>query len=454
MNGHQRIVAAAGGLLIGITSSVFAQTPTTSGDLQAELAVMKARLAELEARQNDTWLNQRRTEEVKALIHDVLDDANTRASLLASGAVAGHDGKHFFLASQDGGFVLNVSGQVQVRYIYNSRESNAAPALGFDEEEFGFQLRRAKLLFKGHVGTSERFIYAVGLQTDRDDETIELDKAYFGYRVTDTVIVYGGEDKAPFLREELVSSSRQLTVERSLVNETFTAGRVQGVWATIEVDDHTKAAVAFTDGINSGEAGGTKDFHNDVVDFAFTARADMRLAGEWEQMKDFTAWSGQQQAVFVGAAVHYEIGETGDSQGAPFVRVYDEFLSWTVDGLLKSNGVSLFASLTGTHFNAIRGVDDLNRYGVVVQGAFMLIPDKLEPFLRWEWIDPDTMHQVNLVTLGANYYLNKHNAKFTADLVWAVNALNDFNSSGLGLLPDNLGEDDQVAVRAQFQLLF
>ena len=88
----------------------------------------------------------------------------------------------------------------------------------------------------------------------------------------------------------------------------------------------------------------------------------------------------------------------------------------------------------------------------------MVIPEKLEPFLRWEYLDLDEDEiggedDVNIVTIGMNYYFNKHNAKFTLDVVWALDAL-PASSTGLGLLADDRDGDDQVAVRAQFQLLF
>ncbi len=470
MNHYKRIVAIAGALLMSVGGWVYADGDRP--DLQEEVATLKARLAELEARQNQSWLNTRRSEEVKALIHEVLADADSRASLLSDGAMAGHDGKGFFLSAPDGSFLLRFGGQFQVRYMYNSRETSATPMAGFDEEEFGFQLRRVKLLFSGHIG-SPRITYAVGLQTDRDTETVQLDHGFIGYRVADNVTVYAGESKAPFLREETTSSSRQLAVERSLMNEVFTAGRIQGIWAVVDTDDHTRLTVAFTDGANSGEAGGTKDFHNDAADYAFTARVDLRLAGEWAQMKDFSAWSGEQQAVFVGAAVHYEIGETGDGQTSaslpgtlpapstphplnPFGPAvgYDDFLAWTIDGSIESNGLGIFAAVTGLHINAVNGANDIDAYGLMVQAGVFVIPNRLEPFARWEWIEADTSHDVNVLTFGANYYLTGHDAKFTADLVWALNSLDNLNSSGLGLLADNTGEADQVALRAQFQLLF
>lgn len=461
------IFALAGSLWIGAAGSVFAEATPSEAGLRSELTALKARLAELEAHQNDAWLNERRTEEVKSLIQEVLADADTRASMMAAGSTAGYDKGHFFIASEDGSFLMKIGGQAQFRYVYNSRDDDGG-VTATDVDEAGFQFRRVKLFFKGHVG-SPKITYSVGIQTNRNTENIDLDHAYFGYQVMDGVTLFGGEAKAPFLREETTSSSRQLTVERSLVNELFTAGRVQGVWAVIDVDDNMKFALAFTDGANSGEVGAPitgKDFHNDATDFAVTARLDLRLAGEWAQMKDFSAWAGEQQAVFFGAAVHHEIGESGGGAiptlgaGTPFNATggavgYDEFTAWTVDGSIESDGGNLYAAVMGIHFNNNGGTNDIDAYGLVVQGGVMLIPNKFEPFVRWEYVDPDTSHEVNLITVGTNYYIRKHNAKFTTDVVWALNSLaNVGGSSGLGLLTDIAGKKDQVALRAQFQLLF
>ncbi len=463
MNSSSQFFAVGVGLTLGLASLASGETTGGSSEsaLRSELQTLKARLSELEAKQSDTWLNDRRAEEVKGLIREVLSDADTRASLMASGAVAGHDGKSFFLASEDGSFVLNVGGHLQFRYIYNS--TDRAP--GADEDEGGFQFRRAKLSFKGHVG-SPKIKYGVGIQTNRNTQNIDLDYAWVGYQWMDNVTVYAGQSKGPFLREEGTSSSKQLTVERSLVNELFTGGRIQGVWAKIEADDSTIFTVTINDGANNGEVGAVSDFQNDASDIAFGGRMDMKLAGEWSQMKDFSAWSGEQQAVFIGAAVHYEIAETGDSQasgvlaaGSPFnpgaAVGYDEFLAWTLDGSIESDGMNLYAAVMGAHFNVVGGGSDIDAYGMVIQGGYMIIPDKLEPFVRWELIDPDATHQVNLVTVGANYYIKKHAAKFTTDLVWALNSLSNVGgSSGLGLLTDAAAADDQFALRTQFQLLF
>ena len=105
--------------------------------LKATVASQQKSIERLRSENNENWLNERRAEEIKTLMHDVLTDADTRASLLADGATAGYD-KHFFIASNDGTFLLQTSFKLQTRYIFN----HADQATGTDENEGGFQQRR------------------------------------------------------------------------------------------------------------------------------------------------------------------------------------------------------------------------------------------------------------------------------------------------------------------------
>ena len=95
----------------------------------------------------------------------------------------------------------------------------------------------------------------------------------------------------------------------------------------------------------------------------------------------------------------------------------------------------------------------------------MVVPDKFEPFVRWEMTDiDDQADNISLITLGFNHYLKKHNAKFVLDVVYAldplISALNnkpfgaDGVSGGLGLRADEGNNDGQIALRSMFQFLF
>ena len=108
-------------------------------------------------------------------------------------------------------------------------------------------------------------------------------------------------------------------------------------------------------------------------------------------------------------------------------------------------------------------VDGRDQFGVLAQAGYSL-DKQWQPFIRWDYIDPDDTDELNAFTAGVNYFLQKHNAKFTTDVVWILQPENpsplaglnggEF-SSGIGLTSAGLnGSDDQVAFRTQFQLLF
>jgi len=73
-------------------------------------------------------------DEVRAIVSEMMQDAETRSSLLQGGVTGGHDGK-FFLASSNGDFRLNVGGFTQFRYFANFRDDNSTD----NEFEPGFR---------------------------------------------------------------------------------------------------------------------------------------------------------------------------------------------------------------------------------------------------------------------------------------------------------------------------
>src|SRR5438128_1810850 len=64
------------------------------------------------------FAQQTSSDEVRATVAQMLNDAESRSSLLAGGD-AGHDGR-FFIAGD--GFRLNIGGLLQFRYVANFRD--------------------------------------------------------------------------------------------------------------------------------------------------------------------------------------------------------------------------------------------------------------------------------------------------------------------------------------------
>jgi hypothetical protein len=480
-------------------------------DLASEIEALRAtvrtqgqEIQQMRTAAGDTWLNERRAEEVKALISDVLADADTRASLIGEGADAGHDGTHFYLRNASNDFLMEISALVQVRYIFSIRNGEPVISDSLDPSdkannpnESGFEVPRAKLQFAGHVG-SPRIMYVLGLEVDRLTNDVFIDRATLGYALTDTITIGGGEDKGPFLREELTSAQHQLAVERTFVNEVFTIGKIQGIWASWRgLDDMLHVRAAISDGSLSGEhkvayvdSGSpleltqpSKRFDMDDSDFAFTLRTDLKVEGDWNQMTDFTAWGGEPLAIFAGAAIHWESRETGDSFGSPGALAghnYDTFI-WTVDGSVEYERANLYVAIMGADFSGEGSLTsdptDPDPFGVIVQGGYQIIDRKLDAFARWEYlnldIDPSSGHlgagkddTINILTVGGNWYLSKHRSKVTVDLLWAMDPipdtdtaflmgpLNGTSTSLVGLLGDLGDSEDQTVLRIQYTQQF
>ncbi len=478
-------------------------------DVQSELAALKAQMQAQQARiaqqdaqiaqmKGENWLNARRAEEVKALIADVLADADTRASLLQSGMSAGYqDG--FFLASADGNFRMNVVGQMQIRYTLNTSDQAPVTVPGTDRAESneGFTLPRIKLGFYGHLfdptityGLSGRFD-TNGLQQGQfgtndpfgEDGDFELEDAWVGYEFAEGWKVRGGQFQGQFTREEAVHSGKLLAVERSMVNQLYTLDYVQGVEVTYAGEiagQQIRAAGTFHDGSYSANL---NDFWvrplvgapvalvpgGDLYDFGIGGRGEWLVMGAWEDLDDQQAWSSGNRSLMIGAAFNIDEAAGGNGNTIPDV------VKWTVDATLELPdlmGLSVFFAYVGmdtaekdtTFQMAVR-----DPQGIVAQVGAFVVPDKIDAFIRYEYIDWDVnpaiaaataADEYSTLTFGGNYYMKGNNAKASLDVIYAMRSTNLFNGAGMigsGQLPGQnlvISQGDQVAVRGQLQLMF
>ncbi len=414
-------------------------------DMQAQVDSLRSELSQVQVDQGDNWLNERRAEEVKGLVMEVLADADTRASLLNDGALAGHDGKHFFIQSADGAFALYLSGQVGFRYIWNSQDTSGP---GVDEDEGGFQTRRLKLKASGHI-SSPKIKYKLALTTDRGDGSVSLEAYEIARQLNDNVQIAAGLMKLPFLTEELTSSSQLLAMERTPTNEFFTLNYAEGVRLRYD-DGPILINFMVSDGANSERS----DFEDDESEIALTGRIDYLIKGERSQGKDFTGWSGEEQFLSIGGAYHLEYGDGRNGGGG-------DYHAHTVDVRWENGPLNLFAAYIGASIDSDEDTDpDRDMEGLVVQGGVHVVPDKVEIFGQWFYLDGDVSGEDEFdgCVVGFNYYINGHKTKLTTDVIW-LNEMtptsNPFgasaSSSGLGLIT---GTEDELAVRTQFQVLF
>ena len=436
-------------------------------------------------------------DEIRAIVAELLADAESRSSLLDTNGSAGYDGS-FYLADPNGNFRLNVRGFTQFRYVANIREDNSQGSSG-DEAQLGFTVPRTELLLNGHVISPSLFFQTSFQFTDSLDATdfdseFVLEDAFVGYRFDNNWFVKWGQFKPAFLREFNVADTRQLAVERSLVNYFFFQNRTQGVELGYEGEDF-RAQLSFNEGFNSAntafndrrtylDVDGAGNAQLPVLpypqqdqgasDYGVTFRGELKLNGTWRQFDDFTGFPKDRFGVMIGAAFHYEGGQNDDPNAANSLAGEYDFISWTADISLEGPGWNVFAAVVGAHSDVQdligAGVDRrLDDYGIVVQGGWFVPDTDWEIFARWDAILGDDVRSgsddFQTITFGTNWYWSGHAAKFTADFVYFLDdatALAGPLGSAVNLLPQSSGlvgfqgdtDDGEFAIRVQFQLMF
>ncbi len=413
--------------------------------MQLELDDLKDQVWQVRAQQEAGWMTERRSEEVKSLIREVLSDADTRAALLTEEFNCYYD--NGFIIRDADTFLLKICSYTQFRYLNNNAPGEA------DDEEGGFQTRRLALMLSGYIG-SPRVSFMIMPTFSRTTGVSRLEYVFLKYKVDDRWEVMAGQFKAPFLREWLTSARLQPMIERSYVNSQFTSLYVQGVQATRQ-DDDTRLRLT----LHNGTWGWNTEFDADRTDYALGVRGEWKVFGNWKQFKDTIGWA-EDNGLLLGSAVQFDRGETGGGTATP------DILKYTCDISKEGNGWNLYAAFTGRHIesNGSASILDAQQWGAVLQGGIFLVPDKVDLYARYEWIDVDGVafkqstgvttatgdDVAQLITMGTNFFLRGHATKLSFDVVHAFNGLPS-SDTGAGL---RASDGPSTTLRSQVQISF
>ena len=453
-----RLLTLAVGTVIGAGSAwpAHADGPVQVSHVQAShdelvrrLDSVEAALQRLEAERGDPWLSRRRAEEIRGLISDVMADAETRVSLKDTGLTGGWD-DDFFLQSADGNFRLEVSGQVQTRYVWNRRRRSD----GTLDTRDGFTVRRAKVKIGGHL-ISPDLGYTVGM-ADSPARGFVLQSFNVRYRLSDTLLVLVGRARPPLLREEQLSSKRQLATERSLVSKAFSQTRTVGIMLRYR-DDLFRVSAGIMDAsvTNLDPSAPLDELVGELAPgdrWRASARAEVLLTGRWKELDDFTSFPGDTPTVSLGTGVMFQWEDLLPI--GPLTVNNTNLLRWTADVTVELGGSTFFAYVIGNTVDQ-KTKPVLHQFGAVVQ-AGIFVNDHWELFGRYQAGETDGVgEELSLLTVGANRFFSEHALKWTMDVGYGFNPVDDFWSSRrAGWLADDTGESGQIVVRMQMQVLF
>lgn len=263
---------------------------------------------------------------------------------------------------------VKFSGYTQARYRQDESISDT------------FDIRRVRLDFKSDV--TERFDYR--LQVDFAGISAKLLDATIGYKVNPAAKLLFGQFKVPFSQENLISSPKLETINRSQVVEALVArgkdvignqnGRDTGAQVGGTVDQFDYAVGVFNGaGINAADGNERKELVLRVVYRPIDALSLGTSVYNGRYTKSATE----------GAVVR-------NRTGFEFAYVVEPF------------------SLKGEY---IKGADNsTNKDGWYLQLTRFLAPKTLQGVLKYDVYDSDTGEtktESGVSTLGVNYFFNK-----------------------------------------------
>lgn len=389
--------------------------------------------------------------------------------------------------------MLSIGGVIQFRYMADFRDGNAVFPGTDNDTTIGFEVPRVRLIFQGTLNnpnlhyrvdgdfadnTANAFFFSGGI-AGSNTGFFELHNAWGMYEFEGDGqgwYIQFGQMKAPVLFEEFgVEDWHGIAVERSFMNEVFTAGYTQGI-AVGYNSDQFRFIGSINDGVNSPNSTYNTGLANIEADFALTGRVDFKFMGDWSQFEDITSWQNSNNAARIGGAFHYQhMGDTNPSfAGSGSTPIEDMFI-YTIDGSFEGNGWGVYAAFVGNHFEfqSTTGLSDIDNFGAMIQANVFLTP-QWELFGRFDaiWADsnltsaaffgplPGADNDFYFLTGGVNYYFipESHAAKFTGDVVYS------FNDTTLGLATGALPQaitgfqgdvsDGEILLRLQMQLVF
>jgi len=378
-----------------LTSASFAGSDTNA-DLQARLEAAETRISELSAVTNANWLNDTRADEIRGLVHDVLADADTRASLQGSGATAGYNGG-FTVGSADGNWSLKINGLLQTRWTSVDIDAGSALPLAGTGSQWGFSNARTWVNFSGTIAGD----YSYDIRHNMNARDAGNDWANGSMDLSSDWALTMGSMKAATSREALIGDQNQLAMDRDV---NFAVG--QGAQLAYTGDDLRVTMQLF----NGGAAGAANQ-----SSYTYTLRGEFMVEGAgWGQFDEFTSADGGAAGTLIGFS--YSAGDDGDLAGTTLT----DRTTWNLDCQMQFGGSNLYVSYNdfsddGTAAPTNTDVNSLQ----VMYGIFL----DSEWELYGRYIDSDGTEAPagaldgSVFAIGVNNYFAGQNCKWTTEII-------------------------------------
>jgi hypothetical protein len=254
-------------------------------------------------------------------------------------------GTGLVISSKNGRFSLATRLRAQLLYTLEHDEQA-------DETTHGFQIRRARLQFKGHF-FNEHNEFKTELALSPRDMAFEAGTThrtpildwYFDFTYLRDLSVRVGQYKVPFSRQRVVSSGDLNLVDRSLANGEFNLDRDVGFELRSE-DFLGLGRLRYYAGVYLGE--GRDPFETSNFDMFYLGRVEVLPFGQFEDYEEADFERTLRPRVSLGAAYGFVdggVGNRGNQGSAPSDGGTTDIHNVTADVMLKLAGFSLFADV-------------------------------------------------------------------------------------------------------------
>jgi len=459
MNRLSMTVACVASTTLGISAVASAQDQ--SAEIASTIAALKRELATLRG-DATPWLTEERAAEIRAVVQDVLADAELRDSLQGASATSGYNGG-FFLSSADGNFSMKINVLEQIRYTFDDNEQDSGAIGGGGKaspagavatgQTYGFENKRTRLTFGGNM-VDTTWTYKLGYylaysNSVEDFGANQLSDAYVQKDFECGASMTIGQFKLPFSAEYDMDVGSLQFMDYSTVDSFYRAGYGQGIKFDYE-SDLIRLGIAYVNAIREANAAWGPGSPSDQ--WAFSGRIDAKFAGNWGQFTHGQSWRGDGYGVKVGAGA-YALSENA----APGTEV----MGLTFDTAVNFGGANLAVAY---YVNSVDDsgtvADDANPNGLVVSGG-VFVSDDLELVARAESSSVDInfggAQDFNVMTVGGNWYLARNQAKFSADFGYAFDGVSVIYAPyaiNNNWVEDPAGQDGQWMLRAQLSFSF
>lgn len=341
------------------------------------------------------------------------DDAKLLSKIPQKGIVVG---------SEQGKY-LNIGGRVQADAYFGDkvlRQKNT------------FDVRRARINISGRIAADVKYkvqIDAAGSSTVLKDGKVTWDKF-------EPVNLTAGQFHIPFGEEELTSSTKIHTMERSIVTEAIAPSRDRGAMLHGKLLD---GFLEYNAGVFNGNGTGKR---NDNEKFLYAGRVILT------PLK--TEINGEKAKLQVGGAIAYSEDDGLDLEDLGFEDFTGDRTLYSLNGKftwgpLTLRGEYLRADLDydGMAATATKKADPARSsvgdgwYGIL---SYFFLP-KWEAVFKYEDFNSDDAKDFDAVTLGLNYYFNE----WTNKKLYPTRFMINYVHGGYDGSPDG----DQVLMRFQ-----